>query len=157
MSFDDISTFLDLVSNPTKYQEALKSLQEEQAKLTAVIEATVKVGEIDKKQKQVDTKLAKADAILVEAEAQGKVLIENASKAYEAQVVAVVAREEAANKKMAEAIELKTAADAISAEFRATKKQQDIREANLLERERKLAEDQAELASRLEKLRGAMV
>jgi hypothetical protein len=157
MSFDDISTFLDLVSNPTKYQEALKSLQEEQAKLTAVIEATVKVGEIDKKQKQVDIKLSKADAILAEAEAQGKVLIENASKAYEAQVVAVVAREEAANKKMAEAVELKNAADATSAEFRATKKQQDIREANLLERERKLAEDQAELASRLEKLRGAMV
>jgi len=40
MNIQDIANFIDLVNNPEKYNRVLKNLQDEQARLTAVLVST---------------------------------------------------------------------------------------------------------------------
>jgi len=54
MNLQDIAEFIDLVNNPAKYERVLKNIQEEQARLTAVIETVGKAAELDKLRKQVE-------------------------------------------------------------------------------------------------------
>lgn len=54
MNLQDIAEFIDLVNNPAKYERVLKNIQEEQARLTAVIETVGKASELDKLRKQVE-------------------------------------------------------------------------------------------------------
>lgn len=62
MDFNQIAEFIDLVKNPDKYAKVVKDLQDEQARLTAVIETVGKASELDKLRKQVEQRAAKLEA-----------------------------------------------------------------------------------------------
>jgi chromosome segregation ATPase len=54
MNIQDISDFIDLVKNPTKYEAVLQNLKEEQGRLNASIETIGKASELDKLRKAVE-------------------------------------------------------------------------------------------------------
>lgn len=54
MNIQDISDFLDLVKNPSKYEKALKTLKEEQERLNKVIETVGKASELDSLRKSLE-------------------------------------------------------------------------------------------------------
>jgi len=58
MNIQDISDFLDLVKNPDKYEAALKTIKDEQARLDGLVAAVGKVTELDQLQKKLNKQLA---------------------------------------------------------------------------------------------------
>ena len=79
MNFESISTFLDLVQNPAKYQAALQALKDEQERLNAVIETVGKASELDSLRKKLDkdrTKFEKTQADRLEALASREIKFE---------------------------------------------------------------------------------
>lgn len=54
MNIQDIADFLDLVKDPAKYERILKNLQDEQARLNAVIATVGKASELDSLRKKVE-------------------------------------------------------------------------------------------------------
>ena len=79
MDFQSIVTFLDLVQNPDKFAKALQQLQDEQARLNAVIETVGKASELDSLRKKLDkdrTKFEKTQADRLEALASREIEFE---------------------------------------------------------------------------------
>ena len=70
MNFESISTFLDLVQNPAKYQAALQALKDEQERLNAVIETVGKASELDSLRKKVEKEANKTTKYLQDREDQ---------------------------------------------------------------------------------------
>jgi hypothetical protein len=73
MNFQDISDFLDLVKNPKKAEDLLKSIKDQQTSLDDSIKVVGKVSEIDtlkvKAQKALETANKQAESILTQATA----------------------------------------------------------------------------------------
>lgn len=69
MNIQDVADFIALVKDPAKYELAITRLQEEQARLTAVIETVGVVADIEKIRKETEKKAAKLESIYEEKNA----------------------------------------------------------------------------------------
>lgn len=72
MQFADINAFIDLVKNPDRYAEILKTLEEREARWVELVEAHTKLTNVDKfvaeKKAEAEAHVAKAEQTLKEAE-----------------------------------------------------------------------------------------
>lgn len=156
MNIQDIADFIDLVKSPAKYEKALKSLQEEQQRLQAVIETVGKASELS----SMRDGLAKDKERLEKAFAKK----ETDFKKQQAEYQAVVDKQQKElSDKLEEAQRIKGEADAAVEKANQTVSSYISREKALRQQEEQVRQIQAdaqakqqELDEKLAKLRSVM-
>ena len=138
MNLQHVADFLDLVKDPAKYEVVLTRLQEEQARLNAVIETVGKASELDQLRKSVEKKAAKDEEDFIKkVEAAEQRLAKQFEVAASAQASADKVREEAekmladAQRTNNEAVDLKNSFDGRDKTLRAAEEQIKQRQAKL--------------------------
>lgn len=156
MNLQHIADFLDLVSDPAKYQAVLKRLQEEQARLNAAIETVGKASELDKLRKSVEKKAADDEQEFINKVGSAEKRLEKQFEAAaSAQVSADKTREEA-EKMLAEAQRTNNEAVALKNSFEGRDKALRTAEEQLKQRQTKLDSMIEEYNEKLAKLRSVM-
>jgi chromosome segregation ATPase len=157
MNLQNVADFLDLVTNPEKYQAVLVRLQEEQARLNAAIETVGKASELDKLRKDVEKKAAKNESDFVEKVTAAEQRLEQRFEiAASAQTTADKIKEEA-EKMLAEAQRINNDAIVLKNSFEGRDKALRQAEEMLARRQAKLDGLVEEYNAKLAKLRSVMV
>lgn len=156
MDFESISKFIDLVSHPEKYKQALVELSNQHAKIQAAIGTTTVVSEIASNRAQAKAGLELAKKKIEQAQeeaaklvADTKAALVNEVKRLEDRATELVAKEQTLVDRQKVLDELKSAHAEREAEIAA-------KEAHLVEWHNKLANEQQEISDRLAKLRDVM-
>ncbi len=156
MNLQHVADFLDLVKDPQKYEQVLKRLQDEQARLNAAIETVGKASELDKLRKEVEvrseTLQKEFEATIISAEKRLKAQFEVAA---ETQAIADKTKDEA-EKALANAQLKLEEAKALGESFDGRDKALRKQEEELVRRQAKLDSQIAEYNDRLNKLRSVM-
>lgn len=157
MNLQNVADFLDLVTNPEKYQAVLVRLQEEQARLNAAIETVGKASELDKLRKDVEKKAAKNELEFVDkVKAAEQRLEQKFDIAASAQASADKTKEEA-DKMLAEAQRVANEANTLKNSFEGRDKALRQAEEMLARRQAKLDGLVEEYNAKIAKLRSVMV
>lgn len=156
MNFESIEQFLDLVVNPAKYQAAIAELKAQQKAIESAIAVTHDIATITEHKAAAQRDSAAAKEVLSRARVSAEKLNEKtvAELNRQAQVLqdkdtALVAREQAI-------IDREKAAAAFEAANKEKFDDLANKEAHLTNWYARLANQQAEIDSRLEKLRSVM-
>lgn len=157
MNLQHVADFLDLVSNPEKYQVALKNLQEEQARLNAAIETVGKASELDKLRKTVEKQAEKLEQEFIKrVSAAEKLQQDKFVSAVAAQKLADETKE-TADKLYAEAQLIRTNAENLAKSFDGRDKALRQAEEYAVRKQAKLDTLIEEYNAKLNKLRSVMV
>jgi chromosome segregation ATPase len=156
MNIQDIADFIDLVKNPAKYERVLKNIQEEQARLNAVVETVGKAAELDTLRKEVEVKSQKLDE---DAQKKFDALdkkVTSKLKSLEASQAKAEEELKKANTLQLEATAAKVAADELLASFSSRDKALRKAEEEIAARLADISAKEQELSDRLTKLRSVM-
>lgn len=156
MDFNSVMQFMDLVTNPDRYQEALKGLEDRYVQLKAAEDKAEALGGLEKvqalaKRTLEDTNKLKQDtedrvaAMLATAKEQAALITEQA----------LVDRDEA-KRLNAEVKDLKTQIKAQLKELEQMRKEADIRFQNIQEMELDVQKRNEEVRTKLARLQSAM-
>lgn len=156
MDFKQISEFIDLVKNPTKFEAALKKLQEEQARITAAVETIGKANELDKLRKQTEAKAQQLESDYA------KKLAALEQKSAQAEAV-TVSKQDQLNEATIKAQRVVTdaqarieAAESVAQDFKRREKAIRQQEAFLTEESARVAEMAKDYEEKLAKLKSVM-
>jgi chromosome segregation ATPase len=156
MNLQHIADFLDMVSNPEKYQAVLQRLQEEQARLNAAIETVGKASELDKLRKDVEKKAEQFEQDFIKRISSAEKRLESKFElAAEAQKSADLVKE-TADKLYAEAQVVKSNAESLAQSFEGRDKSLRQAEDLVVRRQAKLDNLVQEYNAKIEKLRSVM-
>jgi chromosome segregation ATPase len=156
MNIQDIADFIDLVKNPAKYEQILKNLQDEQARLNAVIETVGKASELDSLRKSVEKQQSKL-------EQSYKAKQEKLDADYQSKLDALTALQSTVEKESEKAHKISDEANSIKVSTEETAKSFVLREKELRKQEdaveklkQELGASVVEYNEKLAKLRSVM-
>jgi hypothetical protein len=156
MNIQDVVTFLELIKDPTVFEQRVQRLVDEQNKLNSLIETVGKVSDINSMRELAGKRVQEADDLLEKAKADSEKIRETAANTYVKRNATLDKREAVVQEQLQKSLEALETAQQIEASFAATSKELKERERIVLEREQKAVVLEQELQERLEKLRSVM-
>jgi hypothetical protein len=156
MNIQDVVTFLELIKDPTVFEQRVQRLVDEQNKLNSLIETVGKVSDINAMRELAGKRVQEADDLLEKAKADSEKIRETAANTYVKRNATLDKREAVVQEQLQKSLEALETAQQIEASFAATSKELKERERIVLEREQKAVVLEQELQERLEKLRSVM-
>lgn len=157
MNINDVAVFLDLVSDPAKYKQALTQIKDEQDRLNEIIATVGKASQLDRLRKQVETEqatYASEYASKLEALAKEQAIQQ---EAIQAQQIAAIAAQTSADDTLQKALTEAQAAKQLAASFAGREKELRIKEDSVIQAQNKVDKLIAEYEEKVAKLRAVMV
>lgn len=156
MEYKELLNFIEFVKNPEAFEAKLLELQAEQKRLQENIEATIKLGDLNRLYDEAQKTAQASESILAEAKAQAETIVTAAKHSYDARLAELEKRMQVlAESEKATAQALANANLHAAEAKKVTKSLKDAQGAVILERQT-LAAAQAEVDARLEKLKAVM-
>lgn len=156
MEFKELLNFIEFVKSPEAFEAKLVELQAEQKRLQENIEATIKLGDLNRLYDEAQKTAQASESILAEAKAQAQTIVDAGKQAYDTKLAELndkvnklAAKESEIEKLRLEIKEQQKTAKALE------KSLKDAQGAVILERQT-LAAAQAEVDDRLTKLKAVM-